>query len=177
MTHKLQKLLQIGDDKPLFNLGINKLEKSTGSSGLDTRLIADIISKSHKVMRKLGLEINDTTSKELYYTLLASVRRDDFEDLFNATDFVLVFIDNQIISFNMIDIIENAHHEIPFGKQIIQHGQRCLRGEILNRYISHGRTDNITTIETIKSMGILPESDKWYNKDYYKHKRKELPKK
>lgn len=177
MTHKLQKLLQIGDDNPLFNSGIIKLEISTGNSGVDTRLIADIISKSHKVIRQLGLEINDTTGKELYYALCASVWRDDYEDLLEETDFVLVIIDDQIISFNMIDVIENAHHELPFGKQIIKHGQRSLRGELLNRYISHERTDNNTTIETIKSMGILPESDKWYNNDYYKHNRKELPRK
>lgn len=172
MTHVLQKLLQIGDDKPLFNTGITQLEKSTGNSGVDTRLIADIISKSHKVMRQLGLDVKDTTGKELYYALCASVWRDDNEDLLEDTDYVLVILDNQIISLNMVDVIENSHHQLPFGKQIIKHGQRSLRGEILTRYINHGRTDKDTTVEIISSMGILPESDKWYNKNNYKHKRK-----
>ena len=126
MTHFLQSALDIHE--PLFSSGLAALEKSTGNSGVDTRLIADILEKSHKIMRKLGLDTRDTTGHELYLSLLSAVKRDDFEEMFLDTDYVLTITDNQIISFNLIDLIENSHHELPYNKQTVAHGQRSLRG-------------------------------------------------
>ena len=44
-----------------------QLEKTTGASGVDTRLIADITERAHTIMRQLGLDVRDTTCEELYY--------------------------------------------------------------------------------------------------------------
>ena len=102
--------------------------------------------------------------------LIVASRRKDFEKtmLKLDTDYVLVFMDKQIISLNMIEIIENSHHEIPYKKQTVRHGQRSLRGEIIERYVNHARTNKPTTLETIDFMGLIVESDAWYNK----HKQK-----
>jgi hypothetical protein len=166
MANFLQSVLVI--NKPLFNAGLAALEKSTGNSGIDTRLIADILEKAHKVMRVIGLDTHDTTGHELYTALLAASKRDNLGSLITETDYVLLLIDGQIISFNLIDIIENSHHELPFGNQIVSHGQRGLRGEIIGRYIDHARTDESIVLEIIDSMGLILERDAWYNK----HKQK-----
>jgi hypothetical protein len=160
MAKFLQAVLELPE--PMFSVGLAKLEKATGNSGVDTRLIADITEKSHNVMRRLGLDIRDTTGRELYFALNSVVKRGDGELLLMDTDYVLLIIDNKIISFNLIDIIENMHHEMPFGKNIISHGQRSLRGELVGRYIDHIRTDEVTTREIAGYIGLLPESDAWY---------------
>ena len=161
MTNFLQKVLNINE--PLFKSGLKALEKSTGNSGVDTRLIADVLQNAHKVMRVLGLDTADTTGRELYHSLMAAVKNRDIESLLTDTDYVLYIIDDKVISLNMIDVIENSHHELPFDRQVIGHGQRSLRGEIIKRYIDHARTDDLTTFETISSIGLLPEQDSWYN--------------
>ncbi len=173
MAYILQKLLGIKDDETLFGDGIKKLEKSVGMSGVDTRLIADIITKSNDVTRKLGLKTNDTTGKELYYSLIAAVWSSDAETILKDTDYVLKIIDNKIISFNLIDVIENAHHELPYGKQHVYHGRMSLRGEIVNRYCSHTRTDNKTTCQVASEMGILTASDAWYTISKHNHNKLE----
>jgi len=170
MSHFLQSLLGVGDDNRVFRTGLAKLEKMTGNSGVDIRLIADIIENGHNVMRKLGLDINDTTARELYFTLNSAVRRDCIEWTLADTDYVLMVIDDEIVSLNMIDVIENAHHELKFERRIISHGQRSLRGELVWRYVEHARTDETSTREVAKTMGLLPESDACYTDN--KHKKK-----
>lgn len=161
MANLLQKALKT--DEPLFTIGMRVLEKSTGNSGVDTRLIADIHENAHKVMRTLGLDTADTTGSELYHALTSAMKRSDFEQLLYDTDYVLYVIDGDIISFNLIDVIENAHHELGYESRVISHGQRSLRGEIIERYVNHIRTNEATTLEIVKSIGLLPESDAWYN--------------
>lgn len=168
MVKFLQTILDLPE--PMFSVGLAKLEKATGNSGVDTRLIADVIEKSHHIMRQLGLDIRDTTGHELYLTLNAIVRRGEAE-LLADVDYVLSIVDGKIISFNLIDVIENAHHEIPFGKQIISHGQRSLRGELVGRYLDHSRTDEITTRGIAHHIGLLSDSDACYNEDNHKHKQ------
>jgi len=161
MANLLQQALKI--DEPIFSMGMRHLEKSTGNSGVDTRLIADIHENAHKVMRTLGLDTGDTTGRELYHSLIAAVKRNDVEQLLYETDFVLYVIDGDVISFNLIDVIENAHHELSYELRIISHGQRSLRGEIIERYINHVRTNKVTVLEIVKSIGLQPDSDAWYN--------------
>lgn len=173
MTNFLQTALNI--DEPIFNKGLEMLEKSAGNSGVDTRIIADILENAHKIMKILGLDTSDTTGRELYNSLIAAVKHSDIETLLINTDYVLYIIDGKVISFNLIDVIENSHHELPYEKQVFSHGQRSLRGEIIGRYIDHARTDAATTIEIISSIGLLPEQDAWYNnaKAYQKQARKQ----
>lgn len=173
MANFLQTVLNV--DEPLLSTGLTALEKSTGNSGVDTRLIADVLEKAHKIMRMLGLDTRDTTGRELYHSLIAFVKHGDVESLLIDTDYVLYIIDSKVISLNMIDVIENSHHELPYEKQVISHGQRSLRGEIIGRYINHARTDEATTLDIIASIGLLPEQDAWYNnaKAYKKRAEKQ----
>jgi len=157
MTHFLQTVL--APDEPLLGHGLKELEKSTGNSGVDTRLIADILERAHTVMRKLGLDTADTTGHELYHALLSVVKNNNIESLLQECDYVLYIIDKQIISFNLIDIIENYHHELEYKQQSITHGQRSLRGEIIGRYLNHARTNEATTLEIATTIGLLPDND------------------
>ena len=169
MSNFLQSIL--GAKEPLFSNGLTQLEKATGNSGVDTRLIADIIEKAHTIMRKLGLDTRDTTGTELYYSLISAVKNDNAELLFADADFVLLTVNNKVISFNLIDIIENSHHELSYEKQIVSHGQRSLRGELVGRYIDHKRTDEVTTRGVASLIGLLPDSDACYNDVKYNQKQ------
>ena len=170
MSRFLQLIL--GAQEPMFSAGLTQLEKTTGHSGVDTRLIADITEKAHGIMRRLGLDTRDTTGRELYFALMAAVNHGDIESLLGDNDYVLLALDNTIISFNPIDVIENAHHGLPYGQQIISHGRRNLRGELVKRYIDHARTDEATTRDIALSIGLLPESDTWYTNVKYQPKQK-----
>ena len=169
MSRFLQLIL--GTQEPIFSAGLEKLEKSTGNSGVDTRLIADILEKAYSIMRQLGLDTSDTTGHELYAALNATVKKGNSELLLTDNDYVLLAFDDKIISFNLIDVIENAHHSLPYGKQIFSHGQRSLRGELVGRYIDHIRTDEVSTREIAALIGLLPESDEWYTDIKYKRKQ------
>ena len=138
MAKFLQQLL--GNNEPLFGISLHGLEKSTGHDGVDLRLIADITQASHDIMRSIGLDPADSTSREVYLALNAQVGRHDFESLL-AADFVLLNVNEELVSFNVIDVIENAHHELSFEQRIVSHGQRALRGDILQRYLLHDLTD------------------------------------
>ena len=167
MAKYLQQVLNLPE--PIFSSGLAKLEKATGDSGIDVRLIADVMAKAHNVMRKLGLDIKNTTAHELYFALNSSAKNGTGDDLLADMDYVLHIIDGKIISFNLIDVIENLHHELPLGKNIISHGQRGLRGELVGRYIEHVRTDEATTRETAIQIGLLQDCDECYNNHKHKH--------
>lgn len=171
MTKFLQTILNVRE--PIFSAGMTQLEKATGNSGVDVRLIADIIEKSHAVMRQLSLDPRDTTGKELYFALNSAVKHGISESLLSDTDYVLLVMEGTTISFNMIDVIENSHHNMPYTRQIISHGQRSLRGELVGRYIDHARTDEVTVREMADHIGLLPEMDTWYTEVKNKRKRAE----
>ena len=69
MAHKLITLLGGGSAD---SLAIRELQL-LARDGVDVRLIADILSKAHLVMRRLGLDPNDTTAEEVYYALISAV--------------------------------------------------------------------------------------------------------
>lgn len=161
MAKFLQRLLEI--DEPLFSVGMNQLEKATGYSGVDTRLIADITHSAHAVMRRLGLDPADSTGRELYQALISTVKRGTSEALLLDTDYVLLSFEGNVVSFNLIDVIENSHHELAYEQRIMSHGRRSLRGEIVQRYLEHSRTDNGVIRDQATGIGLLPEADKWYN--------------
>lgn len=172
MSRFLQQLL--GAEEPLFSFGLQKLERSTGFSGIDVRLIAEINQKTHAVMRRLKLDTADTTGPELYHSLLLSVKSGASTLLLEETDYSLIVLNGHIISLNMIDVIENAHHQMPFEKQIISHGRRSLRGEIVARYINHARSHEATTLEIAEMMGLLGPDDACYTK--FNHNQKQTEK-
>lgn len=145
----------MGVDEHVYNAGVQALEKATGNAGVDVRLIADLLEKGHKCMRKLGLDPADTEGRELYHALVVAVKNGKAEDLLQDYDYVMVKLGGKIMSLNLIDVIENTHHQLPYEKQIITHGRRALRGEFISRYINHARTHDKTTQEIARSMGIL----------------------
>jgi len=75
MANLLRDLLDAKE--PLFSLSLKQLEEATGRHGIDTKLIGDIIEKTHKATRELGLDHGDTTGRELYHALLAKIREHD----------------------------------------------------------------------------------------------------
>ena len=170
MSRFLQLLLDA--QEPMFSKGLATLEKTTGHSGVDIRLIADVTEKAHQIMRKLNLDVRDTTGRELYGALIATVKLGTCGSLLSDVDYVLIMTDGRVISFNLIDVIENAHHQLPYDKQIVSHGQRSLRGELLSRYLDHPRTDEPTTIDIAVSIGLLADNDEWYNNIKHKIKQK-----
>ena len=156
MAKFLQQLL--GNNEPLFSTSLHGLEMSTSHSGTDLELIADITHAAHEIMRTLSLDPADSTAREVYLVLNAQVGSHDFELLFVA-DFVLLNINDELVSFNIIDVIENAHHQLPFEQRIVTHGQRALRGEIIQRYLAHDLTDEASTNELASQAGLLVPGD------------------
>lgn len=157
MSKKLKRLL--GNDDPLFHSHIQRLEGASGYNALDVRLLADMTHAAHHVMRTLRLDPADTTGKELYMALNAAVRSGIADRLLEQTDYVLLEIDSEIISFSLLDVIENTHHELDYSERTLEHARRSLRGELIERYAGHERTDTDATIEMAKEVGLLKEGD------------------
>lgn len=75
MANLLRDLLDAKE--PLFSLSLKQLEEASGKKGIDTKLIGDIIGKTHDATKKLGLDHADTTGPELYHALLAKIKEHD----------------------------------------------------------------------------------------------------
>lgn len=154
----LKDLLE--NDHPLFTVNVHKLEQATGFAGIDTRLVADITHQAHDALRSLGLDPADTTGLELYNALKNVVRSGQAEVLLASHDFVLLNFGDGPISFNLQDVIENSHHELPYGERQTGHGKRHLRLEIIRRYAEHDRTHNSLVHQLAEEMGVkLPEDE------------------
>lgn len=157
MSHFLKRVLQA--DSPLFRTNLSILEKITGNSGIDVRIIADVTHGAHRVMRRLNLDPADTTARELYMALNSTVHSGLAEEVLINTDYVVYSVDGYPISFNMIDIIENVHHDLSFDNRSLTRGQRSLKGEIVTRYIEHDSTDEKTTKQLASEAGLLYKGD------------------
>ena len=86
MSRIISELL--GANEPLFSLSVKQLEDVTGKQGIDVRLTAEIIGLIQLKTRDLGLDVNDTTGKELYHALLSRLKKDDesFCKMIGVTD-------------------------------------------------------------------------------------------
>lgn len=160
MARFLQYILDI--DEPTFSLGLRQLEHVTGLKGVDTRLIADITHKAHDIIRKLGLKPAESSAEEVYMALVNSVKRGVVEALLFKTDYVLMAFNEEVVSFNLIDVIENFHYELSFDERIVSHGRRGLRGEIVHRYIDSSGANEEITRHLASEVGLLTDSDKEY---------------
>ena len=149
----------LGNDHPLFNYNIDQLEKATGNDGVVTRLIADITESAHDAMRALQLDPSDTSAKELYQALNALVANGGAETILEKTQFVLLAFNSEIVSFNILDVIENAHHQLSFEARKLEHAQRYLRREIIKRYADHDRTDNTLVHQLADQMAVKRDKD------------------
>ncbi len=149
----------LANNHPLFTANLQQLERATGGAGIDTRLIADITQKAHAAMRALGLDPADTTTNELYQTLNAAVRNERAEFILAGTEFVLLNLGEGPVSFNLRDVVENAHHELHYAERTVAHAQRNLRTEIIRRYAENDRTHDQLVHQLAQEMGLKPEVD------------------
>lgn len=155
MPHVLQTLLK--NDDALFPAVLEKFEKMAGDNGIDTRLIGDITRKAHEILRTLQLDGADSTAHEVYASLREYVSTHDTPSALLDMDYVLFSFDGEIVSFNLIDITEDIHHELPFEHRTLSHGQRMLRGEIVQRYLDHPRTHDAAVEELARDAKLLAE--------------------
>lgn len=161
MAKFLQDLLEA--EEPLFSTAVRHLERATGHSGVDVRLISDVIMRAHHVMRQIGLDPADTTFTELHQALMSHVGN---KGLFDETEFVGLSFNGKSISFNVDDIHENANN---LSDQLsTQHMQFNLRRELVRRYSEHERT-NDETVQLFMHEAGLPEI--WYNETNHKQKQ------
>jgi sugar/nucleoside kinase (ribokinase family) len=161
MAKFLQDLLRA--EEPLFSAALRHLERAAGHSSVDVRLISDIISRAHHVMRRIGLDPADTTLDELHHALLAHAND---KNLFDETEFVGLSFDGNVISFNIDDLQENINSTL--DESSTRHMQFNLRRELVRRYSDHERTNDETVQQFIQEAG-LPEI--WYNESNHKQKK------
>lgn len=136
MAHKLIQLL---NGSVRDSLALGELQRMT-RDGVDVVLIADIITQANTVLRRLGLDPADTTAEEVYSALMSSVQTGQWQTLLTDTDFVLLDVDGQIISFHPIDVIDNYHYQLDFAMRRTDLAQRSLGWEITRRYKEHSGT-------------------------------------
>lgn len=175
MARVLKELL--GNDHPLFLMNVARLEQATGNAGIDTRLIGEIIEKGLGAVRKLGLDPADTTGHELYMALRSAVHHDQVAIVLADTPYVLVNLGDGPISLNIHDVIENAHHELPYEQRSLAHAQRNLRREIIRRYAEHERIQPDLVHQLAHEAGLVHEHDANYDIYHSKstHKKEQKP--
>lgn len=160
MTSALKQLL--GNNHPLFVANIAALEKATGGAGVDARLLGDIIEHGHHVLRHLGLDPANTTGEEAYYSLNSYAKNEAGQQQLHECDYVLLELEGELISFNLQDIIENAHHQLKFDERTYGHAQRHLRAEIIRRYADHDRTRDEVVEKLVDEIGLKQPHDEEY---------------
>lgn len=165
----------LGNDHPLFVRNIAEMEKASGNAGIDVALMGEITEKAHTVLRSLGLDTSDVTAEEAYHALNNSVGKGRAEELLHDTAYTLLRIGNEVISFNLQDVVENAHHELAFADRKLDHGQRHLRMEIVKRYAEHERTHEPVIRELAKEIDVEQATDHDYAKVTLHQNRADKP--
>lgn len=138
MPTLLQRL--VGREDTLFARALLDLEQIVGNEGVDTRVIADVTHKAHDIARKLGLNPAHTAAIEIYNALRAHVASDERIEQLLATDYVLFSYNGQVVSFNLLDLLDDIQNQRIFTNRSLQYGRRALLGELTHRYVSHPRT-------------------------------------
>lgn len=129
MARGLAALLGRERDKLLL-LAIDDLERATGSKGIDTLLIGDILHRGHEVIRSLRLDGSDSTAKELYNSLRAIKDKAVLE----RTQYSGLIVEGACISLNVDDIEADSVNKAAFEDRSLQHLQTSLKLEIIQRY-------------------------------------------
>jgi len=63
-------------EEPIFTEALRQLEKASGRTGADTKLIGDIVSKAHDNLRQMGLNPATATGHEVYHGLEVRLEQD-----------------------------------------------------------------------------------------------------
>lgn len=146
MAHNLIRLLE---GSTMDRLVLQDLQSMT-HDGVDVQLIADILARAHRVLRQLGLDPSDTTAEEVYQALVNAVRSEQWLSLLDGTEYVLIEVDGEIISFNPFDVINNYHHELPLENRQTTAAKRGLGWEITRRFEEHPRTNTERVKQTVQ---------------------------
>ncbi len=162
MAKYLQQLLHARE--PLFSHMIHQLETATGNRGVDVAYLADVTERAHEVMRRIGLDTADTTAMELYRSLNAHASD---QALFTHTDDVALLLNNEVVSFNHDDILENK--SLTFEKRTLAHVRCQMQHGLLARYIATERIDEMAAEELIAQSGMAICD----MGDYHEHKQTE----
>ena len=142
---------------------LSDLEKAHGHKGIDTRLIADITHSAHDVMRVLGLDTSDSTGHEVYRALMSTVQSQTADELLGGRDFVLLPIGDDIISFNLEDVMKSAKDNLAYPERSIQFGQGALKDEIVRRYDGQLSVRDGVLRHNELQNDVLAHKHKWYN--------------
>lgn len=151
----------LGNNHPLFAYNIAQLERAAGET-VDLTLLSDVHENVADVIRRLGLDPANTAPRELYHALNATVARGDAPRLLRDCKYTLALIEDELVSLNSQDVIENAHHELDFGQRTFAHAQRHLRAEIIRRYAMNERTHTPSVHELAQEMDLKKEGDDAY---------------
>lgn len=146
MAHLFQQLL--GRDDSLFTAALDKLEHMTGHDGVDTRLIADMTHEAHDIVRKLGLDSSHANAHEVYSALRSHVKKEGRTNELLVNDYLMYKFHDEVVSFNVLDILEDIRSDKYFSQRTLSHGKHALLGEITHRYTSHARTHD----KTVRSL-------------------------
>ena len=162
MARALKDLL--ASDHPLFLMNIARLERAAGNAGIDVRLIGEITDSANRIMRELGLDPVDSTGVEIYKALNATVRGDEVRarQLLGEQSYILGSAGTGPISFNILDVIENSHHDLPYEKRVTSNAKRRLRTELVRRYAEHERTHEDMVHNLAREIGLLLDEDDHY---------------
>lgn len=139
----------LGAQEPFFGIALQNLERASGHSGLDARLIGDILIEAHSTMRHIGLDPADTTGLELYNALKAHVND---EDLFSETAYVGLSMGGIVVSFNHADIKENVNKT--YSEHTTENMKCALQRELVDRYVQHERTDEKVVAQFVEDAGL-----------------------
>ncbi len=75
MSRHLSELLRASE--PAFSLSLRDLERASGKPAADIRLATEIKDKVRLKLRELGLDVKDTSGRELYYALVGLAKLHD----------------------------------------------------------------------------------------------------
>lgn len=145
-------------------MNIARLERASGNAGIDVRLIGELTDSANHIMRELGLDPANSTGVEIYKALNALVRTNEAQahQLLGERSYILGSAGTGPISFNLLDVIENDHHDLPYEKRVTAHAQRRLRSELVQRYAEHERTHTDTVHNLAREVGLLLDEDELY---------------
>jgi ribokinase len=139
----------LGAQEPFFGIALQNLERASGHSGLDARLIGDILIEAHSTMRHIGLDPADTTGLELYNALKAHAND---EGLFSETAYVGLYMGGVVVSFNLADIQKNV--DKAYGEHTTENMQCALQRELVDRYVQHEQTDEKVVAQFASDAGL-----------------------
>lgn len=171
MSKLIVDLLHAKD--PLFSNAIKQLEKASGDTGKDVALTAEIIEKFNDRVKKLGLDPNDSTGREIYSALLslAKVHDEHLAKSVGGTDpeDVQQMVPLAIKAINKVDMPRECW---ALKKSVAKDFLRQSPPPKIMERLGYESVDSMLKKENIfELMGALrfAESDEWlteFNKNY-----------